>query len=236
MEAIGTFFDAVPSLPDSISNYLTVVLAAPMINNVWNSERVVVAKVSKASFANTGFPIDPCDGDTLFTAATKFCDADGNAFILQAIPENDALAKAPALDTSAFLAVPGFDNLTNFLTVETITQSANNLQNTALSFQALPPTGTDAATQVLNAFDPNNGGDLTSAAFFNLPVCNLDFVQIDSGVLRSRLNECKGRFKKNVETCIFNGLLLCGCPLITVGDLNWPYDTTASPSSVCDLQ
>jgi len=74
-------------------------------------------------------------GDTLFMSDVKYCDEDGNMFLLQAAPEggftslySGAMKK---LNDPEKWAVPGFAELERFnLTVRDISVSAWNNQNT----------------------------------------------------------------------------------------------------------
>lgn len=57
-------------------DFVTAVLASTAINFLWNQQQVVVVKASQA-----GLGFDPCSGDTLFSADTKYCDSQGNMLV-----------------------------------------------------------------------------------------------------------------------------------------------------------
>ena len=195
---------------------------------------------------------DPCVGNNLFDASVKFCDANGNAYIIQAIPRD--LTVALALDTSTPFAVPGFGNLPSFnLNTQTIALSSESNQNRGGYFAAAPPAS-DFATTLTN-LGPNNIA-LQDIAFFNLPLCGLDGFTLTA----NQMMECMARFGGNVSgravqreliphyartekltpglqvnTCIFNTLLLCGCPQGSVNGVNWPYQSNSGGSIQCVL-
>jgi hypothetical protein len=114
-----------------------------------------------------------CNGDDLFGAGVKFCDDDGNAFILQKPPtedqQGDDFLAGGGFASQTLFAVPGFDSIGDFgLTVETITQLSVASQD-ANGYLAAP-TPEDFANKIagLNPSDVS----VKDAMVFNLPVCD----------------------------------------------------------------
>ncbi|KAK4494774.1 hypothetical protein PRZ48_014130 [Zasmidium cellare] len=158
----------ISTAPLNAPDFITAVLASTAINLLWNQQQVVVAKASKASL-----DYDPCDGDTLFTAGTKYCDGQGNMYVLQLYNEGMGYTQVGSTTGSA---VPGFPNLGDyFLTPKAITLASERSQ-TRSGFQAPPPASSDIIN-VLNDVDLNNV-PLESVAAFNLPVCEMDGLNV----------------------------------------------------------
>ena len=159
---------------------------------------------------------------------TIFCDLDGKAFIMQAIPAD--LIVALALDQSSTFAVPELNDLgTSDLTVQNVTQASQHIQDTS-GLQSAGPSGTDLAERItsMNLSDVQ----LSDAIFFNPRVCDTDAAQISD----NQMQECQARFGDNVNACIFNTKLLCGCRFLKIGSASWPYATDQAPSIQCVIE
>lgn len=95
----GTFATPTPNLGDLFQDDLMDTIVAFLINQLWNQAGTIVIKATQADFAE-GSNTNICDGDNILPAGAKFCDADGNAFILQT-PPSEAKIKGAGLSSGA---------------------------------------------------------------------------------------------------------------------------------------
>lgn len=164
----GTYAVPLPDIPESVAGptgTLAAAFAAPAINYFWQSARTVVVKASVHSLSK-----DPCQGDNFFPKNNKYCDNEGNMFVLVSLPAEPDLASFGSTDA---LNPPGFYNISNFgLNVETITTAAYNNQLA----NGINSNGSSSNfVSAVAAMDPRDI-QLSDLVFFNLPVCFLDQV------------------------------------------------------------
>jgi len=170
----------------------------------------------------------------------KFCDSDGNAYVLIRIPLDEdikALSKPGdnLFDQTKF-AVPGVESLGDEgLDIETVATISEKNQE-AHGYFGLP--GDEDLLDLFNEIKPEDV-DLKQAMLFNLPVCFLDKGGLILPLQQSAL--CGGSFEGvNVDKCIFTIKVLCGCPhMPPVKDKGWPYATGGDGSGTngpCDLE
>jgi hypothetical protein len=180
-----------PDLGDLFQDDLVSVIGSFLINQFWNEARTIIIKATQADFAE-GSNTNISEGDNIFPADIKFCDGDGNAFILQTPPtqaeqERGQLSARGLIDQTLF-DVPGFSSIGEFnLDVETITQTAVRNQD-ARGYGGVPSNEDFAG--VISSQDPNKLS-FKNSLFFNMPVCDLSKVTISSG----NENACKFRFE-----------------------------------------
>lgn len=203
----GAFAEPHPGFDSSMAQNLTAAIAGPGINVLWQYSGVVVAKVN-----GNNLPVSPCDGDTLFTADVKYCDADGNMFVLQALPEEGFGSDVSENDNTnpVNYAVPGFNDIGRYnLTAYDIMKSSweNQLEFSPAS------AGPDAQTFI--------DGLITDRAvslprddyiFFNLYVCDYDAIDMDDSTVQSMgEDQCGDKTAENAQ-CWFYFYLAGACP------------------------
>lgn len=174
----GDFAAAIPDFTQEQKNAFTATLAAPAINDLWNKHQVVVVKFSKKLISG----VDPCWGDSAFPASAKYCDGQGNAFVLRSVPvkHDDEIGGTNAEDQKRY-TVPGFDQLDKFAlnNVQAITQAAFNNQIKTDKYFGVPEEDDGAAVQdLINIAKSDRGIQLQDTVFFNLPVCDLDALEV----------------------------------------------------------
>jgi hypothetical protein len=124
----GDFAQSTSNLGDLFQDDMFNTIGAFLVNKFWNDAGVIVVKATQADFAE-GANTNICEGDNIFPASVKFCDGDGNAFILQTPPtvqeQEDGELSAKGLIDQTLFDTPGFTSIGDFgLDVETITQNA----------------------------------------------------------------------------------------------------------------
>ncbi|KAK3057771.1 hypothetical protein LTR09_000846 [Extremus antarcticus] len=228
----GDFASATPNLGDLFQDDLMSVIGSFLVNQFWNDARTIVVKATQADFAE-GSNSNICEGDNIFPASVKFCDGEGNAYILQTPPTVDEQSRAGlsagALTDQTLFDTPGFSSIGEFnLDVETITQTA--VRNQEANGYGGVPSNQDFSETIANQ-DPNNLS-FKNSLFFNMPVCDLSKTTISS----TNENACKFRFEgEDLDKCLFSMKIMCGCqssPPLTTGDVtDWPYDLADGGSS-----
>ena len=215
----GTFAGPIPEPPESMRENITAALAGPGINSMWWRAGVAIAKVNKDSL-----PIDPCDGDNLFPADQKYCDADGNMFVLQG-PLDGSDNTNPAS-----YPVPGLDDLERWhLSIPDIVRSAYKNQNENQSKGPDP----DAFLDNLIESSPTNV-PREDYLFFTLPVC--DFAKNPStDSIKNAISRVCGDFTEENASCWFYANLNSICPCQYYNGQGWPYNPTTfrALTSVC---
>ena len=200
--ANGDFAEPTVNLPAGISDNLRTVLSAHIVNKLWTDQKAFITKFSQTALARGGTGADPCGGnDNVFNSDNKFCDEDGNAYVLQKIP-NDAILSGEAegvefsrrsLIDLSLTRLPGAEALSDFgLDVQTIAQSSESNQN-RFGFMTAP-----AIEEVFSSFGDFTPADMDikKSMIFTLPVCDLDTVVMNSAGEIA----CKSRFEGN-EVC-----------------------------------
>ncbi|KAK5168600.1 uncharacterized protein LTR77_005909 [Saxophila tyrrhenica] len=233
--ADGTFAEPHPPFSLSQAENLTAAIAGPGINLLWQYGSTVIAKVNRNNLA-----VDPCEGDNLFPADVKYCDPEGNMFVLQTKPvdgnEWGGRMDEVGLDDPTKWAVPGFDTIGDwFLTVvpsRARTSHAEEVQDITQSSwsnqQEFGPASTGPEPEdflndlILRAPTTLPRQDYI---FFNLWVC--DFDQNDlTGAAGTRLqDECGDATEENAQ-CYFYFQLIAVCPLQFpdgTGPSKWPW-------------
>jgi hypothetical protein len=156
-------------LPITTESTLSAIIASPAINSLWASAQVVVTRIS-----TIGLGRNPCDQDVIFDQGVKYCNGD-TMYVLQAWPYDRSLE---SIDSTTPETVPGFDQLGDYgLSVETIAIAAENIQIAGGYFA--PPPEVPEAIQTFQASDLS-APLLQDLVFFNIPVCDLDLVTLNS--------------------------------------------------------
>lgn len=146
--------------------------------------------------------------DNLFTSDVKYCDDDGNMFVLQSKPDDPFTN--PLVDDPTKYAVPGFDELPKYnLTVRDITMSAWRNQ------QKYGPGSSGPDPQdFINGLIQRRPESLPREEyiFFNLYVCDFDEIDMaDSTISSVGEDECGGKTEEHA-TCWFYFYLTRACP------------------------
>lgn len=142
----------------------------------------------------------------------KYCDPDGNMFVIQSQPEDEfgGSIRESGLDDPEKYAVPGFDDIGRYnLTVyDIVTSSWNNQQEYGPA-----STGPDAE-DFINGLIEERPESLPRDRyiFFNLYVCDFDEIDMEDEAV-SGLGEqnCGENTAENAE-CWFYFLLAGACP------------------------
>jgi hypothetical protein len=170
-------------------------LAAPVINQLWNSEKIIVVKATGAKLG-----IDPCPdvatNPSIFDNGHKHCNvAHGTMYVLQ--KWHDLLDNFDDLSAGA---VPGFDDAWTDHNINTETVALSSEANQAGGSYFASPPDFDAGVQHFLSTDLSNPPPF-SQVFFNLPVCDLDAVTLD----KNAFSGC------GTPECRFQILMICGC-------------------------
>jgi hypothetical protein len=113
--------------------------------------------------------------------------------------------------------VEGLSNLGVFgLTPQSVALAAVRIQEETGRFYG----GLDDEGVREKAADPIDRIDGQEAIFFNLPVCDIDTVEL----LERQERICDAdRFADDFEMCRFNLLMNCACSNLRLGDQDWPF-------------
>ena len=198
----GQFIEPHDDFSVSMMQNMSAALAGPGINTLWSDAGVVIAKVNRDNL-----PIDPCDGDTLFPADIKYCDADGNMFLIQAPIEHSGNGDNPGRTDPTKYAVPGFENLADWnITVQDVTQSAWKNQ---LNHDSKGPDPKEFMQDLADRAPTSLARE--DYLFFSMPVCDFDKNPINGITERTLKQEC-GKFEEKNAMCYFYANLVALCP------------------------
>lgn len=160
----GSFASPLPGIDESVAapnGYLTAAISAPIINAHWQLAKTVVVKASATSLDGKY-----CDGNNYAPSFAKFCDDLGVLWAIVTIPQN--------LKSAQFTTTPGLEELYHFgLNVSTVSRAAYSYYKR--NHFDTNNTRTPEMISSLASLDPRDI-QKSDLAFFNLPVCRIDYV------------------------------------------------------------
>ena len=169
-------------------------LAAPVINQLWNDSGVVIAK-----FDSTGLPPDqnPCGGDNnnnVFPATHKYCDTDGNAYVLQAPAGDPADLYLGNVTANGTFRAYGIDALPMYsLTLEDVVLSANKTQySDPPGFLKVRSDASEYTSELQMQLSSAAGVARSSVILFNTPICDMTEQSIYNTKNFNATKKCEG--------------------------------------------
>ncbi|KFX96332.1 hypothetical protein V490_03385 [Pseudogymnoascus sp. VKM F-3557] len=198
-------------------------IMAPIINEVWNSQRIFILKFESITFP-FGATYDPCN-NKLFnndTLGIRFYCPKGH----DDLGDFNYVLFSWDSDQYYFYNNYGFEGLDTFhLDLQKMVVSSHRLQSTTNEFMTQQPT-VISDLYLKFAQDPENVPPLSEALFVNLPICDLTGLKLE--FTEKELVCLRGLtpiFDDTLFFPCFQDMVLHTCEKYSLGDGKpWPYD------------
>lgn len=173
----GAFAEPINIISSDVPDTVHSMFASPVINYLWDSDKVFIAKISDKS------SVEPCSAG-IYSSGHSFCDG---SRVMHTFYKWDLSVKfimSSPLDTGNMPLVKGYNELNQYkITIQDIDAAATYWQG--LSGYQSTPDPTDVQNTLTSSMTP----DVSKLLYFTMPVCDVDALLTDSAT--NYLKDCQ---------------------------------------------